>query len=142
MIRLGRLGWWGEGEGSPRGRGVKRLSDALAALAGPSAAGGSPQSDGENMPPGFDALAVAAAAPAAKKPTPSGPAPLPALQPEQERAFSAALLSLTGHRGECPVNALVQTLETAMPAAVVQDCLKVFEANNKLMVADSIVFLT
>ena len=135
-------------DGSPR-RGVKRLSDALAALAGPSA--GSPLSEEENMPPLGGRDVAAEPAPAAKKatpwpsaaaPGPAQPPPLPALLPEHERAFTQTLLSLTGHRGECSVPDLVRALAGAMGPPVIADCLQVFEANNKLMVADQMVFIT
>ena len=137
----------GEEAGSPR-RGVKRLSDALAALAGPS--GGSPQSEEENMPPPGGLDAAMEPPPASKKATPwnggaAGPAqppPPPSLLPEHERAFTQTLLSLTGHRGECTVPDLVRALAGAMDQARVADCLQVFEANNKLMVADQMVFIT
>jgi hypothetical protein len=138
----------GEEAGSPR-RGVKRLSDAMAAMAGPSA--GSPESEEENMPPPGGRGPAMEPAPAAKKaapwpgaaaPGPAQPQPLPALLPEHERAFTQMLLSLTGHRGECSVPDLVRALAGSMGSPVVANCLQVFEANNKLMVADQMVFIT
>ncbi len=48
---------------------------------------------------------------------------------------------LTGRRGECGLPELVSSLGAAMPEQAVLDCLKVFEARNKLMVADRTVFM-
>lgn len=145
---------------TPAGRGVKRLG-------GGEGGGGrgedSPPWEGENAPPGdVGRLAKRAVgggtagascgvggarevtpvsfAPGAASASPAG-SPLPLIAPEHERAFSAALLSLTGRQGECSLSDLEAAVATAMPAQALADCLKVFEAANKLMAVDRTIIL-
>ena len=100
----------------------------------------------DKLPPKRQALATAVAGLSISAGSDGSPGergaspPLPALRVEDEAAFSSVLLRVFGHGGEVEVARLLAELAPAMEEPRVWDCLKVFEARNRVMVANGKVF--